>query len=197
MACCNRGPHWHHWRNNIKLYPNVADPRREKTRQSAPDVVARRLRQDEQYLTVREILSEPSTGAGGMLSRERSDFCRFGFATLGFSLSGAFIRLSQQLNFSAEMPLVLNAKGRFIPCTAQVVWSEECNPSDQRRFFGIGVRFTRMMLHDREFLSGEISGHFWNRQTSPGPHHRMERRKKIKRIITICNHGTKDWKTCI
>ena len=70
-------------------------------------MVARRLRQDEQYLTVREILSEPSTGAGGMLSRERSDFCRFGFATLGFSLSGACIRLSQQLNFSAEIPLVL------------------------------------------------------------------------------------------
>ena len=50
-------------------------------------MVAHRLGQDEQYLTVREILSEPSTGAGGMLSRERSDFCRFGFATLGFTLS--------------------------------------------------------------------------------------------------------------
>jgi hypothetical protein len=80
--------------------------------------------------------------------------------TENLSLSGAFIRLSQQLNFSAEMPLVLNAKGRFIPCTAQVVWSEERNLSDQRRFLGIGVRFTRMMLHDREFLYGEISGHF-------------------------------------
>ncbi len=45
-----------------KIYPNVADPRREKTRQSYPDVIARRLGQDEQYLTVREIVSEPSTG---------------------------------------------------------------------------------------------------------------------------------------
>jgi hypothetical protein len=54
----------------------------------------------------------------------------------------------------------LDTKRRFIPCTAQVVWSEERNLSDQRRFFGIGVRFTRMMLHDREFLYGEISGHF-------------------------------------
>ena len=65
------------------MNPNVADPRREKTRQSLPDVVARRLGQDEQYWIVREILSELSTGAGGMLSRERSAFCRFGFATLG------------------------------------------------------------------------------------------------------------------
>ena len=45
---------------------------------------ARRLGQDEQYLTVREILSEASTRADGVLSRERSDFYRFGCATLGF-----------------------------------------------------------------------------------------------------------------
>ena len=56
-----------------------------KTRQSAPDVGARRLGQDEQYLTVREILSEASTLADGALSRERSDFYRFGYATLGFT----------------------------------------------------------------------------------------------------------------
>ena len=58
-----------------------------KTRQSAPDVGARRLGQEEQYLTVREILSEASTlvppWAG--LSRERSDFYRFGYATLRFT----------------------------------------------------------------------------------------------------------------
>jgi len=67
------------------LYPNVAYPRRGKTRQSAPNVGARRLGQDEQYLTVREILSEASTLADGTLSRERSDFYRFGYATLGFT----------------------------------------------------------------------------------------------------------------
>ncbi len=65
------------------LNPNVAYPRRGKTRQSAPDVDARRLGQDEQYLTVREILSEASTLADGALSRERSDFYRFGYAILG------------------------------------------------------------------------------------------------------------------
>ncbi|NIQ89518.1 MAG: hypothetical protein GWN93_10895 [Deltaproteobacteria bacterium] len=35
-------------------------------------------------MTVREILSEASTLADGALSRERSDFYRFGYATLGF-----------------------------------------------------------------------------------------------------------------
>ncbi len=47
---------------------------------------ARRLGQDEQYLTVREILSEVSTLADGALSREHRDFYRFGYATLGFTL---------------------------------------------------------------------------------------------------------------
>ena len=65
------------------LNPNVVYPRRRKTRQSVPDVGARRLGQDEQYLSVREILSEASTLADGALSRERSDFYRFGDATLG------------------------------------------------------------------------------------------------------------------
>jgi hypothetical protein len=79
--------------------------------------------------------------------------------TVNLSLSGAFIRLSNELNSNHNLPIVLNAKGRFIPCTAQVVWSDERNLSDQRKFLGIGVRFTRLMLHDREFLHGEISNH--------------------------------------
>jgi hypothetical protein len=49
-----------------------------------PHVGARRLGQDEQYLTVREILSEASTLTDGTLSRESSNFYRFGYATLGF-----------------------------------------------------------------------------------------------------------------
>ena len=73
-------------RSNVissNINPNVAYPRRGKTRQSEPNVGARRLGQDEQYLTVREILSEVSTLADGALSRERSDFYRFGYASLG------------------------------------------------------------------------------------------------------------------
>jgi Tfp pilus assembly protein PilZ len=77
--------------------------------------------------------------------------------TENLSVSGAFIRLSKQLSSSDEMPLVLKAKGRLIPCSAEVVWSDESDVSDQRKSLGIGVRFTRMMLHDREFLHREIS----------------------------------------
>ena len=57
---------------------------------------ARRLGQDEQYLTVREILSEASTLADGTLSRERSDFYRFGYATLGLTC------LTSSLHFSGS-----------------------------------------------------------------------------------------------
>ena len=69
------------------MNPNVAYSRRGKTRQSVSNVGARRLGQDEQYLTVREILSEVSTLAEGALPRERSDFSRFGYATLGLTLN--------------------------------------------------------------------------------------------------------------
>jgi len=48
-------------------------------------VGARRLGQDEQCLTVREILAEANMLADGALSRERSDFYRFGYATLGLT----------------------------------------------------------------------------------------------------------------
>ena len=49
-------------------------------------MAARRLGQDEAYLTVRDILSEASTVSDGVFWRERSDFVRFGSATLGFTL---------------------------------------------------------------------------------------------------------------
>jgi hypothetical protein len=77
--------------------------------------------------------------------------------TEDLSLSGAFIRLSRELNSNHNLPLVFDVEGRFVPCNAQVVWSDERNLSDQRKFLGIGVRFTRMMLNDRAFLHGEIS----------------------------------------
>jgi len=48
-------------------------------------VAVRRLGQDEQYFTVREILAEASRVADAVLSRERSDFYRFGFAALGLT----------------------------------------------------------------------------------------------------------------
>ena len=54
-----------------------------KTRKSASDVAAHRLGQVEAYLIVREVLSEASTAADGVLSRERSGFYRCRYATLG------------------------------------------------------------------------------------------------------------------
>jgi hypothetical protein len=70
---------------SLRRNPNVANLLRGKTRQSVPDVAARRLGEDEAYLTVRDILSEASTVADGALSREPSGFYRCGFATLGYT----------------------------------------------------------------------------------------------------------------
>ena len=76
--------------------------------------------------------------------------------TENLSLSGAFIRLSKQLSYSEELQLVLKAKGWHIPCSVEVVWSDESEVTDQRKSPGIGVRFRRMMLLDREFLHRAI-----------------------------------------
>ena len=49
-------------------------------------MAAHSLGQVEAYLTVREVLSEASTAADGVLSRERSGFYRCRYAKLGFLL---------------------------------------------------------------------------------------------------------------
>ena len=48
-------------------------------------MAAHRLGQVEAYVTVREVLSEASTAADGVLSRERSGFYRCRYATLGLN----------------------------------------------------------------------------------------------------------------
>jgi len=66
------------------IYPNIAYPRRGKTLQSAPIVSARRLGQDEQYLTVREILFR----ARSQMARYHASaaiFTGLAIATLGFT----------------------------------------------------------------------------------------------------------------
>ena len=83
-----------------------------------------------------------------------------GGKTENLSLSGAFIRLPRQFDSDHDLDMVLDVKGRFIPCTARIVWSDERGSSNQSKSLGLGVHFTRMMLHDREFLYGEIAGHF-------------------------------------
>jgi hypothetical protein len=86
-----------------------------------PDVGAHRFGQDEQYLIVREILSEGSTLADGALSRERSDFYRFGYATLGltamiedsfaFAFSPGQSGVIQDLNFSTHQDMFADVSG--------------------------------------------------------------------------------------
>jgi hypothetical protein len=70
----------------MSVNPNFAYLCQGKTRKSASDVAAHRLGQVEAYLTVREVLSEASTAADGVLSRERSGFYRCRYAKLGFLL---------------------------------------------------------------------------------------------------------------
>ena len=83
-----------------------------------------------------------------------------GGKTENLSLSGAFIRLPRQSDSDHNLAAVLDVKERFIPCTARLVWSDERSSSDQSKPPGLGVHFTRMMLHNLEFVYGEISGHF-------------------------------------
>jgi len=68
-----------------------------------PDVAARRLGEDEAYLTVRDILSEASTVADGALSSERSGFYRCGFATLGFTLAQNIVVLQRFAGLGSEL----------------------------------------------------------------------------------------------
>ena len=79
--------------------------------------------------------------------------------TENLSLRGAFIRLSGQLDSNQSLPMVIDAKGRFVSCTAQVVWTDNRDLSASSKSLGIGVRFTQMMLNDRQFLHGQISNH--------------------------------------
>ena len=79
--------------------------------------------------------------------------------TENLGLGGTFIRLSGQLKSDHNLPVVITVKGRFISCTAQVVWSDIPGSAGQNRASGIGVRFTKMMLNDRSFLHYEISNH--------------------------------------
>jgi hypothetical protein len=76
------------------------------------------------------------------------------------SPSKSIMRLENRRHTRARVkwPASINAPTGLVDGT-QVVWSYERTLSDQRRFLGIGVRFTRMMLHDREFLHGEIVNH--------------------------------------
>ena len=67
----------------LRATPNVEYLCRAKTRKNASDVATRRFGQVEAYLTVRQVLSEASTAADDVLSREHGGFCLCRYATLG------------------------------------------------------------------------------------------------------------------
>jgi Tfp pilus assembly protein PilZ len=78
--------------------------------------------------------------------------------TENLSLGGAQIRLSEELHFGNNLLMVVTAEDRFIALSAQIVWSTESDSGSNRgKPGGIGVRFTRMNLNDRQFLHSQIA----------------------------------------
>ena len=79
--------------------------------------------------------------------------------TENLSLGGAFIRFPEHPNVNHRLSLVITAKGRLISLTAEVVWSDTYRRGDKSRFCGIGLRFTKIMVSDRQYLNSAISKH--------------------------------------
>ena len=75
------------------------------------------------------------------------------------SLGGAHIRLRKDANLNNSLPMVITADGRLISVSAQVVWSNVHGRGDKAKFCGVGVRFTKMMISDRQYLQMVISEH--------------------------------------
>jgi hypothetical protein len=79
--------------------------------------------------------------------------------TANLSLGGASIRFPEHPNSYRSLAMVITAKGRLISLTAEVVWSETQGRDDKSKFCKMGVRFTKIMISDRQFLSKVISNH--------------------------------------
>ena len=79
--------------------------------------------------------------------------------TENLSLGGASIRFLEQPNSSHSLAMVITANGRLISLTAEVVWSDTQSRDAKSNFCKIGVRFTKIMISDRQFLSKVISNH--------------------------------------
>jgi hypothetical protein len=79
--------------------------------------------------------------------------------TENVSLGGAFICLPERPTSVAGLSMVVTAEGRLISLTAEVAWSDTKSVAGQTKFRGIGVRFTKIMVDDRRFISSVISRH--------------------------------------
>ncbi len=77
--------------------------------------------------------------------------------TKNLSLGGAFVRCPDMPHLEDNFRLVLTAKERLILVNAEVVWSDGNRSNGKSSFQGMGIRFTKISINDRAFLSGVIS----------------------------------------
>lgn len=79
--------------------------------------------------------------------------------TENLSLGGAFIRFPEHSNFSHTITMVITAKGRLISLTAELIWVDVRRQGEKSKTSGIGVRFKKIMMNDRQFLHRVINKH--------------------------------------
>lgn len=79
--------------------------------------------------------------------------------TENLSLGGALVRFPEHLKVNHNFSMVITAKGRLISVAVEVIWSDTHRHGDKSRFCGIGVRFTKILVSDRQFLNRSISKH--------------------------------------
>ena len=88
------------------------------------------------------------------------------------SLGGAFIRCSVMPNGKDNFHMVISAKGRLISLTGEMVWKDVKKLNNQTTFCGMGVRFSQLLVDDRQFLRDVIAKHHRNRFTAWLPRRR-------------------------
>ena len=85
---------------------------------------------------------------------------------LDLSLGGAFIRCSTMPNGKDNFHMVISAKGRLISLTGEMVWKDVQKFNNQTTFRGMGVRFSQLLIGDRQFLQDVIARHHKNKFTA-------------------------------
>ena len=91
------------------------------------------------------------------------------------SLGGAFIRCSAMPNGKDTFRMVISAKGRLISLTGEMVWKDVKKSKNQTTFRGMGVRFSQLLIGDRQFLRDVIVKHHRNKFTA-----RLPKRNKAR-----------------
>jgi hypothetical protein len=62
--------------------------------------------------------------------------------------------------------MVISAKGRLISLTGEMVWKDVQKLNSQTRFRGMGVRFNKLLIGERQFLRDVIAKHHKNKFTA-------------------------------